>query len=118
MKERSIKELLVILREKDKHLKLPCGDTGCRNPHEREYRGCDVCKFNLNHNNMKDNEPCQVRQKVNTNSLKDLAIYLSGVKDGKGNLLPLGTVVLDDLWNAIRYLNGDSGFIADRDLDK
>jgi hypothetical protein len=53
---------------------------------------------------------------VNTNSLKDIAIYLSGIKDGKGNLLPLGTVVLDDLWNAIAYLRGDSGFKADRDI--
>ena len=44
---------------------------------------------------------------VVTDSLKDLAIYLSGIKDGKGNLLPLGTVVLDDLWNAIKYLQGD-----------
>ena len=44
---------------------------------------------------------------VATESLKDLAIYLSGFKDARGNLLPLGTVVLDDLWNAIKYLQGD-----------
>lgn len=52
---------------------------------------------------------------VNTKSLKDLAIYLSGLKDGKGNLLPLGTIVLEDLWNAIKYLQGDERFIAERD---
>lgn len=53
---------------------------------------------------------------VNTKSLSDIAIYLSGVKDGKGNLLPLGTVVLEDLWNAIAYLRGDVRFEADRDI--
>lgn len=65
---------------------------------------------------MKDKtKPVQERKMINTQSLKDLAIYLSGVKDGKGNLLPLGTIVLDDLWDAVKYLQGDVGFIADRD---
>jgi hypothetical protein len=53
--------------------------------------------------------------KIDTGSLKSLAIYLSGLKDGKGNLLPLGTIVLDDLWNAISYLDGDVRFTAKRD---
>jgi len=53
------------------------------------------------------NRPMQEKIIVGTDSLKELAIYLSGVKDGKGNLLPLGTVVLDELWNAIKYLQGD-----------
>lgn len=57
----------------------------------------------------------QERKMINTQSLKDLAIYLSGVKDGKGNLLPLGTIVLDDLWDAVKYLQGDVNFIAERD---
>ena len=26
---------------------LPCGEYGCQNPHERVYRGCDLCKFNI-----------------------------------------------------------------------
>ena len=57
---------------------------------------------------MKDNDqPVQGRKMINTQSLKDLAIYLSGVKDGKGNLLPLGTIVLEDLWDAVKYLQGD-----------
>ena len=35
---------------------------------------------------MKDNkQPVQERKMINTKSLSDLAIYLSGVKDGKGN---------------------------------
>lgn len=55
---------------------------------------------------------------VDISSLKDLAIYLSGVKDGKGSLLPLGTIVLDDLWNAIKYLQGDVRFFAERDIIK
>lgn len=52
---------------------------------------------------------------ISTGSLKDLAIYLEGIKAGKGDLLPLGTIVLDELWNVIKYLQGDSRFIAERD---
>jgi len=52
-------------------------------------------------------QPMQEKIIVGTSSLKDLAIYLSGVKDGKGSLQPLGTIVLEDLWNAIKYLQGD-----------
>ena len=53
--------------------------------------------------------------KIGTESLKSLAIYLSGLKDGKGNLLPLGTIVLEELWNTISYLDGDVRFTAKRD---
>jgi hypothetical protein len=62
-----------------------------------------------------DNQPVQERVKIDTSSLKSLAIYLSGLKDGKGNLLPLSTIVLDDLWNTISYLDGDVRFTAKRD---
>lgn len=61
------------------------------------------------------NETLQEKIMVNTKSLSELAIYLSGVKDGKGNLLPLGTIVLEDLWNAVKYLQGDVRYIAERD---
>jgi hypothetical protein len=64
---------------------------------------------------MEDKQPVQERKMINTKSLSDLAIYLSGVKDGKGNLLPLGTIVLDDLWDAVKYLQGDARFISERD---
>ena len=64
---------------------------------------------------MDDKQPVQERKMINTKSLSDLAIYLSGVKDGKGNLLPLGTIVLDDLWDAVKYLQGDTRFISERD---
>ena len=57
----------------------------------------------------------QEKQQISTQSLKDLAIYLSGIKDGKGNLLPLGTIVLEDLWDAIKYIEGDNRFTAERD---
>jgi hypothetical protein len=55
------------------------------------------------------------REIIDTRSLKELAIYLSGLKDGKGNLLPLGTIVLDDLKKAIKYLQGDIRYYAERD---
>ena len=67
---------------------------------------------------MDDNKPMQEKIIVRTDSLKDLAIYLSGVKDGKGNLLPLGTIVLDDLWNAIKYLQGDVRYTCPKRDDK
>lgn len=67
---------------------------------------------------MDDKQPMQEKVMISTKSLTDLAIYLSGVKDGKGNLLPLGTVVLDELWNTIGYLNGDIRYIAERDVKK
>lgn len=66
-------------------------------------------------NRMNDKRPVQEKHVVDTKALTELAIYLSGVKDGKGNLLPLGTIHLDELWNAVRYLQGDSRFTAERD---
>lgn len=65
-----------------------------------------------------NDKPKQEAVIVNTESLIKIAIYLSGVKDGKGNLLPLGTIVLDDLWNAIKYLQGAYGYKADKDFLK
>ena len=60
-------------------------------------------------------EAKQEKIEISTQSLRELAIYLSGIKDGKGNLLPLGTIVLDDLWDAIKYIEGDNRFTAKRD---
>lgn len=62
--------------------------------------------------------PKQEKIIINTDSLRDIAIFLSGVKQGQGNLLPLGTIVLEDLWNVISYLNGDIRFVAKKDLSK
>lgn len=67
---------------------------------------------------MDDKKPMQDKIIVGTDSLKDLAIYLSGLKDGKGDLLPLGTIVLDDLWDAIKYLQGDVGYTCPKRDDK
>ena len=61
-------------------------------------------------------EAKQEKIEISTQSLKELAIYLSGLKDGKGHLLPLGTIVLDDLWDAIEYIEGDNRFTAKRDI--
>ncbi len=60
-------------------------------------------------------ESNQEVREINIRSLTNLAIYLSGIKDGKGNLDPVGTIVLEDLWNAIQYLQGDVRFKAERD---
>lgn len=65
---------------------------------------------------MMENQAYQDKVMINTKSLLDLAIYLSGVKDGKGNLLPLGTVVLDDLWATVKYLQGDVRYTSERDI--
>ena len=67
----------------------------------------------LNQNKMET--PSQEKKKINIQSLKDIAIYLSGIKDGKGNLLPLGIISLNDLFDTISYLQGDVRFVADRD---
>ncbi len=56
--------------------------------------------------------PKQEQIPIDIESLIKLAIYLSGLQDGRGNLLPLGTVVLDDLWNATEYLQGDVRYIV------
>ena len=64
---------------------------------------------------MEDLKTKQEKIKLNVDSLKSLAIYLSGLRDGKGNLLPLGVIVLEDLWNTISYLQGDNRFTSKRD---
>jgi hypothetical protein len=56
------------------------------------------------------------RQQVEVDSLKKVAIFLEGVKQGRGgNLLPLGNNDLEQLWNAIAFLQGDERFEC-RDL--
>ena len=67
---------------------------------------------------MENNIPMQEKIIIGTESLKDLAIYLSGFKDGKGNLQPLGTIVLEDLWDTIKYIQGDKRYICPKRGDK
>jgi len=52
-------------------------------------------------------EAAQEKKIVSIKSLSELAIYLEGIKAGKGNLLPLGTEHLEQLWGVIRFLRGD-----------
>lgn len=63
----------------------------------------------------KDCRPQQGKTILNIQSLKDVTLYLSGIKDGKGNLLPMGTIVLEDLHAIIAYLQGDVRYISERD---
>lgn len=42
--------------------------------------------------------------KPDTAKLKNIAIFLEGFKLGKGDILPLGTFDLGELWNAIDYI--------------
>ena len=56
---------------------------------------------------MKTDEQGMNKKIISTHPLAELAIYLEGVKAGKGNLLPLGTEHLEQLWGAIKYLQGD-----------
>lgn len=43
-----------------------------------------------------------------TDALRRIAIFLEGLRLGKGNLLPLGTMDLEILWDAITYLNEET----------
>lgn len=53
---------------------------------------------------------------VDVSSLQKIGIFLEGVKQGRGgNIQPLGTNDLEQLWNAIRFLQGDDRFEC-RDL--
>lgn len=55
---------------------------------------------------MDDNKTSQEKVYANPDSLRELAIYLEGLKNGRGgNLHPLGTRVLDELWAVIEELN-------------
>ncbi len=51
------------------------------------------------------------KKNVEVISLKSIAIFLEGVKQGRGgNLLPLVNNDLEQLWNAIAFLQGDERF--------
>ena len=60
-------------------------------------------------------KPMQELKEINDEDLATLAIYLEGLKAGKGNLQPLGTIVLETLWETIKYLRGDVRYTAKRD---
>jgi len=57
---------------------------------------------------MNETKTKAIRQQVEVSSLKTIAVYLEGVKQGKGgNLLPLGNNDLEQLWNTISLLQED-----------
>ena len=68
---------------------------------------------------MDDKKTAMQKTLVSSKPLVDIAIFLSGIKMGKGDLLPLGTDHLDQLWNVIKYLQGDVRFeCPDREKNK
>ena len=55
------------------------------------------------------------RKEINVNSLKSIALYLEGIKQGKGgNILPLGNKDLEDVWDIIKFLQGDDRYQCER----
>lgn len=52
-----------------------------------EYKGCNA-------------EPTFI---PSSKMLCELAIYLEGLKKGQGNLLPLGSLHLENLWEAVKH---------------
>ena len=54
------------------------------------------------------NEEKKEFSKQNIDSLIKIAIYLEGIKQGRGgNIQPLGVNDIEQLWNAISLLNDD-----------
>jgi len=45
MEEEAVR-MIKLKQLKEHPEQLPCGDTVCRLPHERVYRGCDECVYN------------------------------------------------------------------------
>lgn len=43
------------------------------------------------------------RADISSQQLKELAIFLEGLKKGSGNLIPLGETHLENLWEAVKY---------------
>jgi hypothetical protein len=55
--------------------------------------------------------PEKARKQVEVESLKKLAIFLEGMKQGRGgDILPLGNHDLEQLWNTISFLEGNEDF--------
>jgi hypothetical protein len=67
-----------------------------------------IGEFVLSKNYVSDEKANDVEKKklsTRIDSLKNIAIYLEGIKQGKGDLLPLGNRDLVHLWDAVSYLN-------------
>lgn len=63
---------------------------------------------------MDEKQPMQEKVNIDVNSLTRLAIYLEGIIAGKGNLNPLGTITVENLWHTIKYLQGDDRYKCEK----
>jgi len=52
-------------------------------------------------------KPMMEKIPIDIDSIVKLAIFLEGYKLGRGNLSPLGTITIENLWNTIAFLRGD-----------
>jgi len=51
------------------------------------------------------------KKQIDINSIRKIAVYLEGIKQGKGgNILPLGNIDLEQLWDSIDYLQGSKDY--------
>ena len=65
---------------------------------------------------MKAEEPVQDLEYVSDESLVKIALFLEGMKLGRGgNITPLGNRDLEQLWNAVSYLRGNVRYKAKKD---
>ena len=49
-----------------------------------------------------DIEVVKSKRQIRVNSIRDIALYLEGIKQGRGgDILPLGTHHLEELWGAM-----------------
>jgi len=54
---------------------------------------------------MEQNKAVQEKVYANPEVLKDLAMFLEGMKFGRGgDIQPMGTIVLDELWKVVKEL--------------
>jgi len=54
---------------------------------------------------MTPKEIAEKLKNINTRSLSNIAFFLEGFKLAKGNIYPLGTFDLEQLWEVIKLLN-------------
>ncbi len=53
---------------------------------------------------MDDEAKKSYKEPPNIEDLKEIAIFLEGIKQGKGNILPLGFIQLESLWDIYKDL--------------
>ena len=64
---------------------------------------------------MKITEASDEKKVIEIESLSRIAMFLEGMKLGRGgNIRPLGTNDLDQLWNTVKYLQGDKRYTLNK----